>query len=116
MRELVSQGTGDQELPQCPFSFGHQEVEKTLEGMTKQEEADEQMELLRNAIGINTEGWVSKERYEEAIAQAAEMKAQAIGCAEDDFEREMTVRHWPFHDPTRKSRRLQVKAYSNLVS
>jgi hypothetical protein len=64
----------------------------------KQEEADSQMEILRNVIGIGVDGWVTHEGYENTVARAAEVKEQAIACAEDEVERELTVRHWPFDD------------------
>ncbi|KZF25763.1 kinase subdomain-containing protein [Xylona heveae TC161] len=97
-RELVSEENESSTPPPCPISFNEHEIEETLQTMAKQEEADHQMEILRNVIGINVDGWVSTEGYKEAEAQAAEMKAEAIGYAENDFEREMTVRHWPFSD------------------
>ena len=97
--ELVAQANEpNSPFPSCPIAFHEDEAEKTLEAMMKQEEADNQMDILRNAIGINVDGWVSHEGYDEAVAQSAAMKTEAIECADDDFEREMTVRHWPFDD------------------
>ena len=98
--ELVSQeATGAQGPPPlCPLSFDDGDAKQSLENVMKQGETEDQIEILRNVIGIGSDGWVSNEGYEEAKAKAAEMKAQAIEDADDDFEREMTVRHWPFDD------------------
>lgn len=86
----------------CPISFEECEIDETLEAAMKQEQADNELEILRNAICTNTDGWVSYDGYEQAVAQVAEMKDMAIGYAENDFEREMTVRHWPFDDHDEK--------------
>nr|POE47122.1 altered inheritance of mitochondria protein 9, mitochondrial [Quercus suber] len=96
-----SDGNDEHAYP-CPISFDSPEIEETFQGMTKQEKADDEMEILRNAIGINVDGWVSYEGYKRAVDQVAEMKALAIGYAESDFEREMTTRHWPFDDHDEK--------------
>jgi len=97
--KVVSQETGVDGLPPaCPLSFDDQDAKQSIDNVMKQEQTDEQMKILRNAIGIGSDGWVSDEGYEEAKAKAAEMKAQAIGDADDESEREMTVRHWPFDD------------------
>lgn len=93
--ELVPQGIDGSP---CPIRFDNGEIGETLQGMAKQEEADSQIEILRNALGISVDGWVSHEGYQDAVAQAAEMKLQAIEYAESDLEREMTVKHWPFGD------------------
>ncbi|KAM0717867.1 hypothetical protein Q7P37_006199 [Cladosporium fusiforme] len=91
-------GTISDSKPQCPLSFDTHEAEKVLDGAMRQEEADGQMDILRNVIGISSDGWVSHEGYEEAVSQASEMKKQAIEYAESDAERELTIRHWPFDD------------------
>jgi len=102
-QELVPPENGsNMQSPPCPISFDEREREETLLWMMKQEEIDGRMEILRNAIGISIDGWVSNEGYEKAVAQAAEMKTQAIAYAESDFEREMTLRHWPFDDQDEK--------------
>lgn len=84
--------------PKCPLSFDASEADAVLDAAMKQEEADRQMEILRNAIGISTDGWVTHEGYNDAVARASEMKEQAIAYAETELERDLTVRHWPFDD------------------
>ena len=98
----ISRAGDDGNPSPCPISFTDSEIETTMQAVMKQEEADSQMEILRNAIGINVDGWTSHEGYEQAVLGAAEMKRQAVGYADSEFEREMTLRHWPFEDHDEK--------------
>lgn len=84
--------------PQCPISIDESEAGAVIDAAMKQEEADSQMNILRNVIGISVDGWVTHEGYDDAVARAAEMKEQAISYAENEHERGLTVRHWPFDD------------------
>ncbi|KAI7109973.1 hypothetical protein KC343_g10182 [Hortaea werneckii] len=56
------------------------------------------MGILRDAIGINTDGWVAFERYDAAVAAAKHIKAEALSYAENELDREMIEQHWPFDD------------------
>jgi len=91
-------GAGGKVSSQCPISIDGDEADAVLEAAMKQDEADGQMEILRNVIGIGSDGWVAHDSYHDAVAKAAEMKEQAIAYAENETERELTVRHWPFDD------------------
>jgi hypothetical protein len=62
----------------------------------KQEQADSQMDILRDVIGVGSDGWVAHKRYADALARASEMEEQAIAYAEDENERGFSVRQWPF--------------------
>lgn len=85
-------------LPQCPLTSEEQDSETVLQGALKQEEVDNQMQILRDVVGVGSDGWVSKDDYDKAMAEAARLKAQAIENADDDFERETVMRYWPFDD------------------
>lgn len=92
-------GSGEEKThAQCPITIEGPEADAALDAATKQEEADSQMDVLRNVIGIGSDGWVLHDGYHDAVARASEMREQAIGYAEDENERELTVRHWPFDD------------------
>lgn len=88
---------------QCSIPADGPEADAVLNAAIKQEEADSQMEILRNVIGISADGWVTHEGYDDAVARVSEMKEQAIAFAENELERDLTVRHWPFddHDETK---------------
>ncbi|KAI7211688.1 hypothetical protein KC333_g7551 [Hortaea werneckii] len=89
---------GEKENESCPISFQQQDADETMDKMLEQEDIDKKMGTKRDAIGISTDGWVSFERYDDAVAAAKDMKVQALGYAENEWEREMTKQHWPFDD------------------
>ncbi|CAK4033419.1 Hypothetical predicted protein [Lecanosticta acicola] len=99
-RDIADHAYGsDGPVPPCPLSFDEHEVEKTVEALVRQEEADQGLEFMRNFVGMSTDGWVPNEEYEEAVAKEAEIKKEALACYEDDDpEREMAIEHWPFDD------------------
>lgn len=78
--------------------FPGEDAEETVRKSLEQEKMDKTMRMLRDGIGISTNGWVSFEKYDYAVAAANEVKAMALGFAESDHEREMIVQHWPFAD------------------
>jgi hypothetical protein len=88
----------DENYARCPIAIDAPEADAVLDAAMKQEEADSQMDILRNVIGIGSDGWVAHEGYADAVARASEMKEQAIAYAEDESEQELTIRHWPFDD------------------
>ncbi|RMZ05782.1 hypothetical protein D0864_02394 [Hortaea werneckii] len=75
-----------------------QHADETMEKMLEQEDIDKKMGILRDAIGINTDGWVAFERYDAAVAAAKHIKAEALSYAENELDREMIEQHWPFDD------------------
>lgn len=83
---------------QCPISFDEQEAEDTITKILEQENIDRQMGILRDAIGIGSDGWVPHDRYDDAVAQATAVKEDALRDADDEAERGMILRHWPFED------------------
>ncbi|CAK3994612.1 26S protease regulatory subunit 4 [Lecanosticta acicola] len=91
-------GNDNHNMPTCPIAFDAGEVDATMNKMLEQEDMDGKMRILREVIGISNDGWVQFERYHDAVAEAAEMKKQALGFAESDLERETTERHWVFDD------------------
>lgn len=80
------------------MSISEAEADAAVEAAMRQEEADAQMDILRNVIGIGVDGWVSHEGYNDAVARASEMKEQALAYAENEVERVLTLQHWPFDD------------------
>ncbi|KAI6879690.1 hypothetical protein KC360_g7781 [Hortaea werneckii] len=89
---------GKRRTATCPISLQQQDADETIDKMLEQEDIDKKMGTVRDAIGISTDGWVSSERYDDAVAAAKDIKTQAIGYAENECEREMIKQHWPFDD------------------
>ena len=84
--------------PPCPLTFEEGEAEKLLQASRKQEEVDSQFEIVRNFLGVGSDGWVSTDRYGQVKADSARKKAEALEEAEDDSEREEVEKYWPFDD------------------
>ncbi|KAI5362917.1 putative protein kinase [Septoria linicola] len=93
-----SEMASDDSRSKCPIQIDQSTSEDTMETMMEQEDIDSRMEILRDMLGVSQDGWVSNERYDVAVIKAAAMKEEALGYADDDLEREMTARHWPFDD------------------
>lgn len=93
---------GEKVVPPCPISFDDQEANEILRVEDLQEEMNTTLETVRDAIGISSDGWTTKEHYEDAVARAKDFKEMSLKYAETDFEREMTLLHWPFDDHDEK--------------
>ena len=81
-----------------PIHYSSAETEECLERDAKQKNADEQMQQLRDFIGINIEGWVSKEEFEDAREKAKLIKLEMAESAGTEEERKEFEEHWPFQD------------------
>ena len=97
--ELMNEnGYSGKAIPPCPVSFAELDVQHTIDVLLQQEDIDTQLENIRNAIGINADGWTSNAGYEEAVEQAKVIKMQALASLDSEEEKEMTSKHWPFDD------------------
>lgn len=85
--------------PPCPLAFEEQEVESCLEAAGKQRQADWNAHIARSMVGgVARDGWISNEKYAEAKAEAARMKAEFWEDAEDDTGRTEIEKYWIFDD------------------
>ncbi|RMZ77403.1 hypothetical protein DV738_g4429, partial [Chaetothyriales sp. CBS 135597] len=84
--------------PLCPISFAESDVRYTIDMLQEQEETDTQLESVRNAIRINTEGWTPKEEYDGAVERETLIKGKYLEYLDTDEERKMALEHWPFDD------------------
>jgi hypothetical protein len=91
-------GYARKDTPLCPISFTDSDVQHTINILQQQEDIDTQLENIRNAIGISTDGWTSKEEYEGAVGRAELIKKQGLESLDTEEEKEMTLKHWPFDD------------------
>lgn len=98
-RELMEDNGYDREtLPSCPISYTEVDVQKTIDVLRQQEDIDTQLGDIRDAIGINVDGWTPNEEYSNAVERARLIKMQALESLDADEERELTSKHWPFDD------------------
>jgi hypothetical protein len=94
--DVSSRGSPD--CLECPLSYSLAEVEQCLELDAKQNAADANSQRLHELVGVNIDGWVSQEGYEDAVKSAATIKAQMLAAAETDEEKREVEENWPFHD------------------
>lgn len=90
--------TSERKDPDCPLGYSPAEVEECLRMESEQREADDDMETLRRCLGINVEGWVPVEHYEDAKALNANFKAQAVDGAETEDLKALIRETWAFDD------------------
>ena len=60
-------------------------------------EADEQLQVCHEVVGVGNEGWVPVELYEEAKRRAEKLKADALDSAEPE-EVTQIQQNWIFDD------------------
>ncbi|KAF7506025.1 hypothetical protein GJ744_012272 [Endocarpon pusillum] len=86
------------DAPDCPVHYSEEEIKECLRRHEKQLEIDQGMQGMRNFVGVNPEGWVDNDEYEEAKKKAADIKAQWIAEAESEFERKDIEENFPLQD------------------
>lgn len=94
--ELTSDKEGT--VPSCPFTYSPKEVEECLHLDSEQKDTNTNVEIARRRIGINIEGWVPLDRYDEAKELDQKFKSEVLEAADTDLERDEIQNHWPFDD------------------
>ncbi|OSD00092.1 hypothetical protein PYCCODRAFT_1371751, partial [Trametes coccinea BRFM310] len=82
----------------CPVQFDAEDVQETMRLEAEQQEADEVLQDCLDLVGAGTDGWVSVEHYEEAMARSKRLKEDALASATSDQERAEVTAHWPLDD------------------
>ncbi|KAF2498771.1 kinase subdomain-containing protein [Lophium mytilinum] len=86
----------------CPITYTNSDVEKITRIIRDWELTDTGLEYSRRRIGITVDGWTSNEEYDGAIIRAREAKQEVLDSLDDEFDKEMTARHWPLDDHDEK--------------
>ncbi|KAF1919121.1 phosphotransferase family protein [Ampelomyces quisqualis] len=81
-----------------PVKYPDTDVANCLHIDAKQKIADAQMQQLCDFIGVNIDGWVPPDSYEEAREKEQYIKQQMLEAAETEHERKELDEHWPFQD------------------
>jgi hypothetical protein len=71
-----------------PVHYTAVEVEECLDRDAKQKDADEQMQKVRDFIGIHIEGWVQNEEFESASENARLISNEVAQGLETEEEKE----------------------------
>lgn len=82
----------------CPVRYSPAEVEECLDRDAKQNRVNEQMQQVRDFIGINIDGLVLNEEFESARARAKLIKNELAEGADTDEQRREFDKIWPFQD------------------
>jgi hypothetical protein len=82
----------------CPLEYSVTEVDQCFELDAKQRTADALSQCLRDVVGVNIDGWVPIEEYDDAVHRAATVKSQMLKAAETDKERREVEENWPLGD------------------
>lgn len=82
----------------CPLVYSDAESNECLKLARAQAEADEQLKICQDLIGVGNEGWVPMDQYEGAKARAITLKKDALDAAEAAEERAWIDENWIFDD------------------
>ncbi|OJD22272.1 hypothetical protein ACJ73_06381 [Blastomyces percursus] len=81
-----------------PANYSEVQVAECLDIDAKQKNADAQMQQLRDFFGVNIDGWVPAELYDQARDKERNIKHQMLEAVETDKERRELEENWPFQD------------------
>jgi len=81
-----------------PAKYSEAEVTECLDIDAKQKSVDAQMQRLRDFVGVNIDGWVPTELYDEARGKERYIKHQMLEVAETEDEKRELDENWPFQD------------------
>ncbi|KAL4889177.1 kinase-like domain-containing protein [Aspergillus ambiguus] len=85
-------------LPLPPIQYSDKFVQDTLELDSRQREADDAMDQMRHALGVDVLGWVPNSEYATAKELAEEMKSRMLEAAETADDITGVRDHFPFDD------------------
>ena len=83
----------------CPIGFTNDEVNKNEKEKAEWDEACSDLNDLRDMLGINEEGWVPVEMFQETVTENQRLRKELVLQAEEK-ERGETWECWPFKDDT----------------
>jgi hypothetical protein len=75
----------------CPIAFDAEDVRKMKELGEVQEKADKIIKETEDFIGVDSEGWVHADRYEEVMALFKRLKEEAETAAKTEEDREEMI-------------------------
>jgi hypothetical protein len=95
----IASAKSDGTFPACPIVLGEQEAQKRIALDKSLREVDSEMDRINEVLGIASDGWTPKERFESAKERAASIKEEGLlAVSNDPWLQVMSERHWPFDD------------------
>ena len=99
LMKTVAQWSDISATPQKPpIGYTEEEVKECLDRDANQKNIDEQMQRLREDIGVSIDGLVMNEEFESAVERAQLVKDQLMEDAVTEDERREIDENWPFQD------------------
>ncbi|KAK3064377.1 hypothetical protein LTS18_007720 [Coniosporium uncinatum] len=84
-------------VPPCPLEIIEEAIERCLHLDAEQSRLNDHLQILRDRIGIITDGWTAHERYEDALEENKHVKAELVE-GENVATRKEILDDWPFDD------------------
>ncbi|KAF9804662.1 hypothetical protein IEO21_09299 [Rhodonia placenta] len=81
-----------------PLVFDAEDKRGTRKLNELQEKSDGAFEVWQNIFGLQPDGWVPAQDYEEAVALCTQAKEEALAEATSEEERAEIMAHWPWDD------------------
>lgn len=83
----------------CPISFSKSEVEAYYEQEPNWFEANFLIEYWKSELGgLNDDGWVRTEMYEDTVKKSLELKQVLLDGCDTPEEERLVQEQWPFQD------------------
>ncbi|KAL9621737.1 MAG: hypothetical protein Q9160_003855 [Pyrenula sp. 1 TL-2023] len=90
--------TKSSEQTDRPLNYTEPEMKRVLDLDEQQKAAADSAQRLRDIVGVNIDGWVPLEDFDNAVENAASVRAQMLQAADTSTERERIEQHWPLDD------------------
>ncbi|KAJ5788891.1 phosphotransferase enzyme family protein [Penicillium psychrosexuale] len=87
----------------CPVSFSQTELEKSQEESEEWNESQALLTTIREDLGIDLEGGTTPENFERASRRNSEYRQAMVDHCEEEKDRELMWRNWPFKDDEDRS-------------
>ena len=81
----------------CPLQYSAAEVKGWTEEYNEWSEASKSLEAFRSDLGINEDGWISSESYEESAERNQWLRREITATAWRELQKEIW-KAWPFKD------------------
>lgn len=84
--------------PQLPIQYTEEEITQCIALDEQQQEADAQMQILRDCFTTDIDGRVPMDLYDQAKAREDDVREQMLNAADTEADRKEIEENWPFQD------------------
>lgn len=82
----------------CPVNLSEQDLSLYNQELEKREFVSDTLNLFQKNYGLNPDGTVYPDKYDEMQTKLNRLKAVRLGAAENDEERFNVEKLWPYQD------------------